>query len=109
MDERSRARAYEQLVIERGDQTYVLRLFVTGMTPRSTEAVAVLKEVCERLLEGRYELEVIDLYRHPERAASDEVIAAPTLVRQSPLPVRRLIGNLSDRDRVVRGLELSGV
>lgn len=102
----STTEAFERLVVERGDERYVLRLFVTGMTPRSTEAVAVLKEICETLLGGRYELEVVDLYRNPERAAPEQVVAAPTLVKRSPLPERRLVGNLADRDRVVSGLGL---
>ena len=97
---------FERLVVERDDRHYVLRLFVTGMTPRSVEAIAVLKEICERLLRGRYDLEVVDLYQHPERAAPEQVVAAPTLVRHSPLPLRRLIGNLADRERLMSGLGL---
>jgi circadian clock protein KaiB len=97
---------FERFLVERDDQEYVLRLYVTGMTPRSTEAVAVLKDICETLLNGRYDLEVVDLYSNPERAATEQVVAAPTLVRRSPPPLRRLIGNLSDRERVVTGLGL---
>jgi len=85
---------------------YVLRLYVTGMTPRSLEAFAKVKSLCEEQLEGSYELEVIDIYQHPEAAKEEEIIATPTLVKKLPLPLRRLIGNLSDERRVLTGLGL---
>jgi len=85
---------------------YALKLYVTGMTPRSIEAVAAVKDVCEGLLDGNYDLEVVDLYVAPARASEEQVIAAPTLVRQSPQPVRRLIGNLSDPELIRKGLQL---
>jgi len=88
------------------DQSYVLRLYVTGMTPRSMEAVASIKSICDELLQGRYDLEVIDIYQHPVLAKNEQIIAAPTLVKQLPAPLRRLIGNLSDRERVLMGLDL---
>jgi circadian clock protein KaiB len=88
-------------------QHYVLCLFVTGMTPRSTQAVAVIKELCDERLAGRYELEIVDLYQDPEQARLGQVIAAPTLVRREPLPERRLIGSLADRERVLAGLGLT--
>ena len=88
------------------DQRYVLRLFVTGMTPRSTEAVAAIKTICEEHLKGRYDLEVIDIYQHPELAKDAQILAAPTLVKQLPEPLRRLIGNLADTERVLMGLDL---
>jgi circadian clock protein KaiB len=84
----------------------VLRLYVTGLTPRSTQAIAVLRAVCEEHLAGRYDLEVIDLYQQPELARGQQLIAAPTLVKELPLPVRRLIGDLSDEQRVLVGLDL---
>jgi circadian clock protein KaiB len=98
--------AFDRLVIERGRDKYVLRLYVTGMTPRSTEAVAAVTDVCQALLAGRYDLEVVDLYQDPVRAKDAQVIAAPTLVRESPPPLRRLIGDLSDPERIRRGLNL---
>lgn len=88
------------------EQRYLLRLFVTGMTPRSTEAVAAIKTICEQHLKGRYDLEVIDIYQHPELAKEAQIIAAPTLVKQLPDPLRRLIGNLADTERVLMGLDL---
>jgi circadian clock protein KaiB len=105
-DDVSRTAAFEKLLVKRDDEWYELKLFVTGLTPRSTEAVATMKEICESLLRGRYDLEVVDLYQHPERAATDDVIAAPTLVRRQPLPVRRMIGSFDDRRRILRGLNL---
>lgn len=84
---------------------YVLRLFVSGATPRSTKAIADIKAICERELSGRYTLEVIDLYKAPERAGQDGILAVPTLLKQLPDPVRRLIGDLSD-ERVLVGLGL---
>lgn len=87
-------------------ERYILRLYVTGMTSRSSRAVSNLKAICEEYLEGRYDLEVIDIYQHPQRAVDDQVIAAPTLVKQLPAPLRRLIGDLTDTDRVMIGLDL---
>jgi circadian clock protein KaiB len=87
-------------------ERYVLRLYVTGMTPRSSEAIATLKKVCETHLAGQYDLDVIDIYQQPELARREQIIAAPTLVRELPLPLRRFIGNLADLDRVLVGLDL---
>jgi circadian clock protein KaiB len=86
--------------------TYLLRLFVTGMTPRSTEAIARIKAICEEHLEGRYELEVIDIYQQPGIAKSEQIIATPTLVKKLPPPLRRLVGDLSDEKRVLLGLNI---
>src|SRR5436190_23013640 len=79
------------------DGRYMLRLFVTGMTPRSTEAFANIKALCEEKLAGRYELEVIDMYQHPELAKEEQILAAPTLLKTLPAPLRRSIGSLSIR------------
>jgi circadian clock protein KaiB len=99
--------AFEQAAAEaQSNESYVLRLYVTGMTPRSTQAVASIKSICDELLEGRYDLEVIDIYQHPVLAQDEQIVAAPTLVKQLPAPLRRLIGNLSDRERVLMGLDL---
>lgn len=87
-----------------GPENYVLRLYVTGMSPRSTAAIAALKQVCEEHLAGHYDLEVIDLYRDPARAQEAQIVASPTLVRQEPLPERRMVGDLSDQARVLTGL-----
>ena len=97
---------FEQFVVEAKKERYVLRLYVTGMTPRSTDAVATIKALCEEHLQGRYDLEVIDIYQHPQLAKDEQIIAVPTLVKELPAPLRRLIGNLSDVDRVLFGLDL---
>jgi len=85
---------------------YVLRLFVTGTTPRSARAIQNLRGICEEKLQGRYDLEVVDIYQHPEQAKPDQIIVAPTLIKKLPLPVRRLIGDLSDEERVLAGLDI---
>ena len=88
------------------DGTYVLRLYITGMTPRSQMAISNTKSVCEEFLPGRYDLKVVDLTQQPEFCQSEQIIAAPTLIKQSPLPRRRMVGDLSRRDRVLAGLGL---
>ena len=87
-------------------ERYVLRLYVTGMTPRSTRAVENVRTICEEHLHGRYDLEVIDIYQQPTLAKGEQIIAAPTLVKKLPLPLRRIIGDLSNTDRVLLGLDL---
>lgn len=87
---------------------YGLVLYVVGATPRSAQAIRNLRDICRRELEGDgFELEVVDLYQEPERAAEAGVVAAPTLVKESPGPVRKVIGDLSDRERVVIALGLA--
>lgn len=90
-------------------ETWHLRLYVAGQTPRSLTAFANLKRLCEELLPGRYEIEVIDLARHPHLAQADQIIALPTLVRKLPAPIRRIIGDLSNLERVKVGMDLSPV
>ena len=85
---------------------YVLRLFVTGTTPRSARAIQNIRDICEAKLQGRYDLEVIDIYQHPEQAKPEQIVVAPTLVKKLPLPVRRLIGDLSAQERVLAGLDI---
>ena len=87
-------------------EAYVLKLYVTGMGVRSQRAIASMRAICDASLPGRYQLEVIDLYVTPEAAAPAQIIAAPTLVRERPLPMRRLVGDLSDRARVMAKLGL---
>ena len=99
--------AFERLMAgTASEERYVLRLYVTGMTPRSTEAFASIKAICEERLQGRYELEVIDIYQHPQLAIDEQIIAVPTLVKKLPAPLRRLVGDLSNEDRVLLGLDL---
>jgi circadian clock protein KaiB len=86
---------------------YVLRLYVTGSTLRSTRAIETTRQICDTYLKDRHDLEVIDLYQYPEAAARAQIVAAPTLVKLPPAPLRRVIGDLSNRQRVLAGLGLS--
>ncbi|MFA5943891.1 MAG: circadian clock KaiB family protein [Candidatus Thermoplasmatota archaeon] len=83
-----------------------LRLYVAGMTERSTLAIANLRQVCDEQLAGHYTIEVIDLLKHPELAAGDQIVALPTLVRRVPPPLRTIIGDLSKKERVLVGLDI---
>jgi circadian clock protein KaiB len=83
-----------------------LRLYVAGQSPKSLEAFANLMRICEQHLESRYEIEIVDLVENPQLAAGDEIVAIPTLVRRLPAPMRKIIGDLSDSDRVLVGLQL---
>jgi circadian clock protein KaiB len=87
-------------------ERFVLRLYVTGSTPRSTVAIRNLKAICEEHLRGRYQLEVIDIYQRPTLAKDEQIIATPTLIKVLPAPIRRLIGDLSSEERVLLGLDL---
>ena len=98
--------AFEQTLAQLGEGRYVLRLYLTGHTSRSLKAVQAVKTLCEQFLEGRFELEVVDLCEQPERAQVAQIIAAPTLVKELPLPLRRLIGDLTNTDRVLIALDL---
>lgn len=88
------------------EQVYVLKLYVSGMTPRSLKAIENIKKIVDETLKGHYELEIIDIYQHPELARSDQIIAAPTLIKKLPLPIRKIIGDMSDKERVIVGLNL---
>jgi circadian clock protein KaiB len=85
---------------------YNLRLYVAGQTPKSLAAIANLKSICEEHLAGRYTIEVVDLLVTPQLAAGDQIVALPTLVRRLPPPLKRIIGNLSDTERVLVGLDI---
>jgi circadian clock protein KaiB len=86
---------------------YVLRLYVAGSTPRSSRAIANIKAICEQYLANRYDLTVVDLYEQQERAHDDQIVVVPTLVRQAPLPVRKMIGDLSETEQVLATLDLT--
>ena len=87
-------------------EQYVLRLYVTGMTSRAGRAIENVRAICDEHLEGRYDLEVIDVYQQPVLAKAQQIIAAPTLVKERPLPLRRIIGDMSNRERVLAGLDV---
>jgi circadian clock protein KaiB len=94
------------LAVADQSEVWYLRLYVAGQSPKSLRAFANLKELCEEHLEGRYEIEVIDLVEHPSLARSDDILAIPTLVRRLPAPLRKIIGDLSNTERVLIGLRL---
>jgi circadian clock protein KaiB len=89
-------------------QHYQLKLYITGTTVRSSQAIANIRTLCNEFLPGHYDLEVIDIYQQPTEAAKEQIIAAPTLIKEFPVPPKRLVGNLSDRDRVMIILNLTG-
>ena len=89
------------------DEIYQLRLFVTGASPNSTRAILNLKDICERYLKGKYELEIIDVYQQPLIAQAEQIVALPMLIKKGPGAERRLIGDMSNEEKVLRGLELS--
>jgi len=91
-----------------GSERYVLRLYVAGMTPRAGRAIENVRAVCDEHLDGRFDLEVVDIYQQPALAKGEQIIAAPTLIKTLPLPLRRIIGDMSDRDRLLVGLDLIG-
>lgn len=96
----------DALAAQPAAEHYLLRLFVTGSTARSSRAIQNIRAICEEKLPGRYDLEVIDIYQHPEHIRPDQVVVTPTLVKKLPLPVRKIIGDLSDKERVLVGLDV---
>jgi len=100
------AKAFETAAIKAARARYVLRLYVAGTTARSVNAISTLKRICEEHLKNRYELEVIDIYQQPELASESQLIAAPTLIRRLPEPIRRIVGDLSNEERVLVSLDL---
>jgi circadian clock protein KaiB len=103
---RNSTEAFERSQVRPQEERYVLRLYITGMTPQSVRAIANVKKICEEHLQGRYELDVVDLYQQPKLATGEQIIAAPTLIKKLPLPLRRIIGDMSKTERVLVGLDL---
>jgi circadian clock protein KaiB len=98
--------AFEAALEPSNRPSFVLRLYVAGTTSQSTRAIIQLKEICEAHLTGRYSLEVVDIYQQPALAKDEQIVAVPTLIRKLPLPLRRIIGDLSSEERVLVGLDL---
>jgi circadian clock protein KaiB len=98
--------AIEAMVEAHATAHYVLRLYVTGSTTRSARAISNIRKICEEHLEGRYDLEVVDISEHPTLAEGEQIIAAPTLIKKLPLPLRRFIGDMSQTERILLGLDL---
>ena len=97
---------FEKAAAKQGQTKYDLRLYVTGMTPKSTRAISNVKKLCEKYLKGVYELKVIDIYQLPKLAKGEQIIATPTLIKKLPLPLRKLIGDISDTERFLVGIDL---
>ena len=103
---RSAKEELEQAARDAQSQPYVLRLYVAGMTPRSEEAIRKVTAVCEDQLAGRCTLEVIDIYQHPKLARDEQIIAVPTLVKELPPPLRKVIGSMADEEKLLFGMDL---
>jgi len=96
---------FEKALALKGDPKNVLRLYVTGTTPKSVVAITNIRKICDEHLKGTYDLEVIDIYQQPMLAKGEQIIAAPTLLRKLPLPLRRFIGDMSDTEKILLGLD----
>jgi len=103
---RNWAPEFEKALQAEAQDHYTLRLYVTGMTARSQRAIESIGEICEQHLKGRYDLEIIDIYQNPTLAEGEQIIAAPTLIKKLPMPLRRLVGDLTNRERILLGLDL---
>src|SRR5512140_539390 len=97
----SSTKEFEAAVRREEKKKYLLRLYITGMTPKSTQAIRNIKKICEEHLKGRYTLEVVDIYQKPVLAKGEQIVAAPTLVKKLPMPLRKFIGNMSDTQRML--------
>jgi len=100
------ADAMRPALTDGADSHYVLKLYVTGSTLHSMRAISNIRKICEAYLDGHYDLEVVDISRHPALTEREQIIAAPTLIKKLPLPLRRFIGDMSQTDRILRGLDL---
>jgi circadian clock protein KaiB len=101
--------AMEAAIANQSNARYLLKLYITGTTPSSTKALVNIRKICEEHLHGRYDLEVIDISQHPTLAEGEQIIAAPTLIKKLPLPLRRFIGDMSQTERILLGLDLRKV
>ncbi|MBF0527791.1 MAG: circadian clock KaiB family protein [Deltaproteobacteria bacterium] len=103
------ANRLEEALLNSGKSVYVLRLYVSGQTARSVHAIENIKHLCEEFLKDRHEIEVIDVYAQPERLKEAQIIGVPTLIKELPLPVRRFIGDLSNQENLIVGLDLRNI
>ncbi len=100
------AKTLNKDIKEDKQKKYVLKLYITGATPRSTKAIMNIRKICEEHLKGHYELEIIDIFQQPVLATGEQIIAAPTLIKKLPLPLRKFIGDMSNTERILIGLDL---
>ena len=105
-NEKTSTEEFEKAAARRDGAKFILRLYVTGMSPKSARTIANVKKFCEEHLDGRYELKVIDIYQQPELARGEQIIATPTLIKKLPLPLRKLIGDMSDAEKFLVGIDL---
>lgn len=103
---RNNACTYEKAAADRSKRFYSLRLFIVGMSPKSQDAIANIRGLCDKHLKGRYELEIIDIYQHPLSASENQILAAPTLIKKLPLPMRKFVGDMSKTDKLLAGLDV---
>ena len=97
---------FEEALDKIGEGKYILHLYVAGMGPKSVKAIENIKRICEEYMPGRYQLEVIDIYQYPIFAKDGQIVAAPTLIKELPPPLRKIIGSMSDTERVLVGMDL---
>ncbi|MBI4965313.1 MAG: thiol-disulfide isomerase [Desulfomonile tiedjei] len=97
---------FETALAKQNNATYAFRLYITGMTPRSIQAIAKVRQLCEKYLAGRFELKVIDIYQQPALAKGEQIIATPTLIKELPLPLRKIIGDMSETEKFLVGVDL---
>ncbi len=105
---KSATERFEEQLRKQKSERYALKLFVAGATPKSLRAIESIKRICEESLPGRYELEVIDVYQQPGLVVGDQIVAAPTLIKKLPEPIRRLVGDFSNEAKVLLGLDIEG-
>ena len=105
-DPKAATEEFEQAVQGLENREFLLRLFISGQTPKSLRAIENIQKICREHLQGRYELEIIDIREHPEQAEQEQIVAAPTLIKQLPPPLRKFIGDMTDTERVLVGLKV---
>ncbi|HZM02895.1 MAG TPA: circadian clock KaiB family protein [Candidatus Saccharimonadales bacterium] len=103
---KAQSRKLQKALSKPAREQYCLRLYVTGTTPKSVRAITNIKRICEAHLKGRYTLEVVDIYQQPVLAKKEQIIAAPTLIKKLPLPLRKFIGDMTNKDKILLGLDL---
>jgi circadian clock protein KaiB len=107
MERENKINEFEEAIKnKKEDEKYVLRLFVAGINPKSIKAIDNLRKVCDEKMEGKYELEIIDIYQQPIFAKEGQIVAAPTLIKELPPPIRRFVGDLSDKKKLLIGLDI---
>ncbi|MBF0299840.1 MAG: circadian clock KaiB family protein [Oligoflexia bacterium] len=102
----NKTKDFEQTLQDSKKSIYILKLYITGMTPKSKQAIENITKICNTHLENRYELEVIDIYQNPSLLKGEQIIAVPTLIKKLPSPIRKIIGDLSDIEKVLVGLDI---